>query len=428
VDKSTEGVVLLIGSGRQPYREYLMAGASQRGDLWLIDAQEPTWQRSFSVGSSVVALLDEAREIPDRRRLIDTAVDIARAQQVLGAFTYDELLVVATAGIAQRLGLRGLSPAGADRCRDKHRSRQALTAAGLPQPRFALTRTPGEAVRAADVIGYPVVAKPLGMAASVGVARAESPGDLESAFAVAERASQFGPPGYAGGVLVEELIEGPEISIDGAVVAGEHFGFCLARKQSGFAPYFEEIGHIVDGGDPLLTDPSLRDVLRQAHRALRVRDGITHTEVRLSDRGPVVIEVNGRLGGDLIPYLGKLAVGVDPGQVAVDVAVGRTPRLEPSRRQSAGIRFLYPPEDCRVLDVCLPGPDAVPGLADAHAMASPGEIVRLPPRAHLGRYACVICVADDADCCAARLEDAVKLADLHYEPLDSAASADGRPW
>ncbi len=428
MDMSTEGVVLLIGSGRQPYRQYLMEGAARRGDLWLIDAQEVTWPRAFCVGSSVVAPLDEAREIPDLRRLIDTAVDIARAHPVLGAFTYDELLVVATARIAQRLGLRGLSPAGADRCRDKHQGRRALTAAGLPQPRFALARAPGEAVRAAEGIGYPVVAKPLGMAASVGVVRAESPADLEAAFAVAERASQFGPPGYAGGVLVEELIEGPEISIDGAVVAGEHHGFCLARKQSGFAPYFEEIGHIVDGGDPLLTDTGLRDVLRRAHRALGVADGITHTEVRLSDRGPVIIEVNGRLGGDLIPYLGKLAVGVDPGQVAVDVAVGRTPRLEPSQRKSAGIRFLYPPEDCRVLDICLPGPGAVPGLADAHAMASPGEIVRLPPRAHLGRYACVLCVADDADSCAARLEDAAKLANLRYEPLDSAASADGRPW
>jgi biotin carboxylase len=278
------------------------------------------------------------------------------------------------------------------------------------------------------VIGYPVVAKPLGMAASVGVVLAETPAALEAAFTVAERASQYGPPSYAGGVLIEELIEGPEISIDGAVVAGEHRSFCLARKQAGFAPYFEEIGHIVDGADPLLADASLQDLLTQAHRALGVRDGVTHTEVRFSDRGPVVIEVNGRLGGDLIPYLGKIATGVDPGQVAVDVAVGRRPCLERSRRSCVGIRFIYPPADCRVLDVCLPGLDAVPGLLDVHAMVAQGEVIRLPPRAHLGRYACVIAAAADADSCAARLDDAAKLTTLRYEPLDSAGSADGRPW
>jgi len=73
--------------------------------------------------------------------------------------------------------------------------------------------------------------------------------------------------------------------------------FCLARKQLGAPPYFEEIGHVVDATDPLLSDPALLAVLSDAHRALGVADGVTHTEIPAHRRGPVIIEVNARLGG-----------------------------------------------------------------------------------------------------------------------------------
>lgn len=427
VDENPDGVVLLIGSGQRLYREYLMAGASERRPLWLIDDQEPTWQRPYIVGGDVVEPIDRARSTPDQDALLDAATAVARTHRVRGAFTYDEGLVTATAHIADRLGVPGLTADGAERCRNKHRTRQALTAAGLPQPRFAVARTAEDAAEAAAAIGYPVVLKPRGMGASIGVVKAGGPQELPAAFGVAERASRGGPIPYEGGVLVEELIDGPEISIDGAVVAGEHVPFCIARKRLGLPPYFEEVGHRVDGADPLLADADLREVLREAHRALGVRYGMTHTEVRLSPRGPVVIEVNARLGGDLIPYLGKLATGVDPGRVAVEVALGGGPALEPERSACAGIDFRYPPEDCRVVEIAVPEPGSVAGLVAAHPMVAPGAAVRLPPRAHIGRYAYVVCAADDPGACAARLADAADLVKLEYRALNEPEPDRGRP-
>src|SRR5947209_12082197 len=166
------------------------------------------------------------------------------------------------------------------------------------------------------------------MGASIGVARVDSPGDLAAAFAVAEAASHGGAPAYEGGVLVEEYLRGPEISVDGAVFDGRYRPFFIAHKQVGFPPYFEEIGHVVDAADPLLVDPELNRVLAAAHRALGLRFAMTHTELRFTDRGPAIIEVNVRLGGDLIPYLGKLATGLDPAHIAVDVARGVRPSFE----------------------------------------------------------------------------------------------------
>ncbi|TCC07874.1 ATP-grasp domain-containing protein [Kribbella soli] len=427
MNDKTDGVVLQLGSGFQPYREYLIRGAAARSPLWLIDDEPATWQTPYIAGSSVVVPLEGAGLVLDHDGLLAAAEAVARTHGVRGVFTYDEPSVITTALVAERLGLPGLTARGAQGCRDKVRTREALTAAGLPQPRFAVAATAAEAATAAADIGYPVVVKPRGMAASIGVAVVSDSAGITDAFERADSSSRNGPAEYHGGALIEELVDGPEISVDGAVVAGEYLPFCVAHKQLGEPPYFEEVGHLVDGADPLLDDPELRELLRAAHEAIGAPYGITHTEIRFSSRGPVVIEINGRLGGDLIPYLGKLATGIDPGAVLVDVARGTRPRLDPDHRTCVGIRFCYPPEDCRVVEITVPEPGSAPGLVEAHPMVGSGVTVRLPPRAHIGRHAYVVCSADDLATLADRLTAAADLVHLKYDALNEPEYS-GRPW
>jgi predicted ATP-grasp superfamily ATP-dependent carboligase len=410
-----EGVVLLIGSGVQRYREYLLAGAARDGRrIWLIESSQPTWQQQYLVGSSVVPLRDPARLTPDLEGLLAAALELAQRQRIAGVYSYDEILIVSTAHIAQALGLPGATIDGVENCRNKQRNRQVLTAAGVPQPRFTMVRTLDEARAAAERTGYPVVLKPQGMGASIGVVRVDEGAGLAEAFEVAFKGSYGGNPDYEGGVLVEEMVSGPEISVDGAIVDGEYIPLFLARKTVGLPPFFEEVGHVVDPGDPLLSDPALADVLVRAHQAVGMRYGMTHTEVMLTQRGPVVIEVNGRLGGDLIPYLGKLATGIDPGAVAAEVALGRKPDVTPSEHRVVGIRFAYPPEDCRVVEISVPAPGSMPGLLESAAMVGPGRELRLPPKGYLGRYAYAICTAPDPQACNDALDAALAQGKLSY--------------
>ena len=129
-------------------------------------------------------------------------------------------------------------------------------------------------------------------------------------------------PGISQAILVEEYVTGPEISVDSVVQGGRVTPVFVARKEIGFEPYFEETGHTVSAADPLLSDPRLRRVLEDVHAALGYADGCTHAELRLCAGGPTLIEVNARLGGDLIPYLGMRASGIDPGLAAAAVACG----------------------------------------------------------------------------------------------------------
>ena len=196
---------------------------------------------------------------------------------------------------------------------------------------------------------------------------------------------------------------------------GEYLPLFVARKRTGHYPYFEETGHVVDAADPLLTDGGLMDMLARAHEVLGVADGLTHTEVRLSPRGPVIIEVNGRLGGDLIPFLGRTATGIDPGVVLIDIALGRRPEIAATRSQAAGIRFGYPEQDCSVLAVRVP--EEAPGLVLAAPMADPGTVLRLPPGGYIARHSFVVCEAADTVECDSRLDAAAALVELDAEPV-----------
>ncbi|KLL10342.1 MULTISPECIES: acetyl-CoA carboxylase biotin carboxylase subunit family protein [Protofrankia] len=410
---SSRNVLLVIGSGLKLYREYLVRSAAARAreaglELVLINNLRPTWQRGYFDEITVVNVFDHDL-------LAGAAREVAARHTVVGVLCWDEPLVMSAAELAAEFGVPGLSIPGVHGCRDKYDTRSRLTAAGLLQPGFEMTATAEQARAAAERIGYPVVVKPRALGASMGVVLAADEAELDEAFRVADQASLIGDRSYQGGAIVEGYAVGPEISVDAAVHKGEYLPMFVARKRTGAHPYFEEIGHVVDAADPLLHDSVLIDTLARAHRVLGIENGITHAEVRLTERGPLIIEINGRLGGDLIPFLGRLATGIDPGEVLVDVAVGQRPDIVPVRRGVAGIRFGYPERDCRVRSVRVP--QAAPGLVTASRMVEPGTTLRLPPGGYIARHSFVVCQADDTPTCVERLDVASALVTVDADPV-----------
>ncbi|WP_327279967.1 ATP-grasp domain-containing protein [Streptomyces sp. NBC_01278] len=413
VTTTGRGALLVIGSGLKVYREYLVAPIRRRAraaglDMVLLNNLKPTWQHDYFDEIIVANVFDSeamgaaAREVAARRRIV-------------GLMCWDEPLVLDAGLLAAEFGVPGLSVPGVRGCRDKQLTRAELTAAGLYQPGFELTTTVEQARAAAARIGYPVVIKPRAMGASIGVVYAAEEAELDAAFRIALAASEVDPGPYRASAIVEAYAPGPEISIDGAVHKGEYLPMFVARKHSSDQPYFEEVGHLVDAADPLMADPDLMRTLARAHQVLGIEDGITHSEVRLTARGPLIIEINGRLGGDLIPFLGRTATGIEPGEVLFDVATGQRPDTRPTRRAVAGIRFGYPERDCLLRSVAVPA--RAPGLVAAAPMAEPGTTLRLPPGGYLARHSFVVCEAEDTRTCLERLDTAAALVELDAEPV-----------
>jgi biotin carboxylase len=405
-------VLLVVGSGDQRYREYIVKSAAERYRLWLLDADPPAWHDQYVIGTTAV----DPMVIEDG---VAAAREIAAQQQIDGVFCYDEGLIWPSSHIAAALGVIGNDPEVVRSCRDKHATREVLDKAGVAQARSAAVSSPEEAAAAAESIGYPVVLKPRGLAGSKGVLRVDDPADLADAYTAARAASYPGVPVYDAGVLVEEYLDGPEISIDAVFHEGECLPMVLARKQVGFDPFFEEVGHVILPDDPLMSDPDIVDLLEESHRALGWTVGVTHTEMRLTSRGPRLIEVNARLGGDLIPWLGWLARGVDCAAAHADACMGRRPDVTPTRSKVAAIRFLYPPEDCEVVSIDHHPERGGPTIVHSIVMGRPGAVLRLPPRGYLARYGCVVAVADTEEECRAALAEAEQVVELHAVPVEA---------
>ena len=395
-------LVLLITTGSRNYREYLLSSIATRYRVHLFLAAEPSWERQYITGWTV--LTDLANTV-DADEMIEAARRIG--EPLDGVLAWDEARVLQTAKVAQALGLPGGDPDAAMRTRDKHQTRSALDAAGVPQPRSVLVEGVDDALAVAADIGYPVVLKPRAMAASLGVVRVGTPEELRARFAFARDTTVPGAWRYDA-VLVEEYLTGPEISVDSAVHRGRAYPMFVARKEVGYAPYFEEVGHVVDGADPLLADAGLMRIVQDTHTALGFADGMTHTELKLTPAGPKVIEVNGRLGGDLIPYLGLRATGIDPGLAAAAVACGRPPQVRADRSQVGAVRFFYVEHEDTTIGSIEFDESALPPALDRFVVdAKPGDVVSPPPRGTVwGRIAFATAVAGTEQECRQALDAA----------------------
>jgi biotin carboxylase len=402
--RAARPLLLLVASGMQTYREYLLRSISTRFDVHLLHTAEPGWERPYLTGWTVLP------STLDGPAMAAAAAAVHRTTPVSGVLCWDEGRIHATAYAAQALGLPNGDPAVVWRLRDKAQTRAALAAAGVPQPRSVPVSTVEQALDAAAAVGYPAVLKPRGLGASLGVVRVDGPDELRAMFAFTRDTVAPDPVVYSSEhpVLVEECVVGEEISVDAAVHDGVAAPVFLARKVVGYRPYAEEVGHVVDAADPLLTDAGLRTVLQAAHTALGVRDGWTHTEFMLTAAGPRLIEVNGRLGGDLIPYLGALATGVDPGLAAAAVACGAAPDLTPTGRRVAAIRFFYvETDDTTLADLSFDAAALPPAVDRAVTVARPGAVVSPPPKGTVwGRIAYATAVGGSTEECRAALSAA----------------------
>ena len=400
--------LLVIATGMRMFREYLLRSISTRYRIHLFMSAEPSWEREYVAGWTVLA------STLDADLLVAAAKELAAADPVDGVLCWDEARILQTAHVAAALGLPGGDPEMINRCRDKHLTRRALEAAGVPQPQSILVGDVTAALAAAEQIGYPVILKPRALAASLGVVKVTGPDELAAQWEFAHDTTVPEAPHYDVNVLVEEFADGYEVSVDAAVFHGRVHPLCLARKEIGYLPYAEEVGHYVAADDPLLRDEKLLAVLQDVHTALGFGDGFTHTEIMMTAGGPKLIEVNARLGGDMIPYLGLRANGIDPGLAAAAVACGWEPDVRPNRSLAGGVRFFYVDADDTELTSIGFDETGLPAAVDLLVpLMKPGEIASPPPKGTVwGRIAYATAVGRGVEECRAALDSAQ--AALHW--------------
>ncbi|MFJ5637417.1 pyridoxal-phosphate dependent enzyme [Streptomyces goshikiensis] len=318
-----------------------------------------------------------------------------RAQEIAGITTTSDFYVPTVAELATWLGAPG-NPAEAMRtCRDKAKLRETLARAGVRQPRFVVVRDAAAGVTAAAKVGLPCVVKPVDDSGSTNVLRCTSAEEVSAhvAHILARTVNARGLP-TAGAALVEELADGPEYSVEMFSVEGRHHCVGITAKSVTGTPWFVEHQHLFPAPVPPAVAEELARTARAALTAAGVRSGPTHTELRLVADGPVIIEVNPRLAGGMIPEMIRLATGTGLLEQQVRAATGQEPFLEPEFGRQGGIRFLIAERAGRVL--AIEGADraaAVAGVDRVTVTVRPGAEVR-PAQDAYGRLGYIIATSE----------------------------------
>jgi biotin carboxylase len=231
----------------------------------------------------------------------------------------DEASVVTAAHIAERLGVARRNPVAAvEATRDKRLMRRQLTAAGVLQPRFFETDidADGSAVdEAIATVGLPCVVKPVDLAASRGVIRANTREEVMSAVQrVGTLLRAICADGSTPPLLIESYIDGVEVAVEGLLRNGVLEVIAVFDKPDPLTgPFFEETMYVTPSRLDIATQATVIDATRAAVAALGLRHGPIHAEVRVGHAAPIVIEIAARSIGGLCSQVIRLVCSDAPG-------------------------------------------------------------------------------------------------------------------
>jgi biotin carboxylase len=179
--------------------------------------------------------------------------------------------------------------------------------------------------------------------------------------------------------LMEEFLDGPEISVETLSFDGRHVVVAVTDKPEFGSHGFVEIGHSQPSGCSAETLREVTRVVTDFLDAVGLGNGPAHTELKLTSRGPRIIESHNRIGGNRINELVEVAYGIDMERYALGIRFGLVEPLTTSPEPRGGSAYrAITPEPGRVVEVT--GVDAVradPAFVDLHLRVGPGDEV--PP-------------------------------------------------
>ncbi|MEA5363489.1 ATP-grasp domain-containing protein [Amycolatopsis sp., V23-08] len=251
-------------------------------------------------------------------------------------YALQELAQVAVAETAEAVGAPGNPPEAVHRVRTKDACREALAAAGFPQPTVRLCADEAAAEAFLGEYAGPWIVKPRDAMGSTGVSLVTKAAQLPAAIALLPDAKPF---------LVEQFVEGPEFSVEGVFLGGEPKILAVTAKEKVPPPFFVETGHVLPAPLPDTRRLEIEEQVAGALKTLGLRVGGFHVELWLTADGVVLGEVHGRFGGDWIHRMLAHAIpGLELYGLVFDDMLGRPVTgvsLTPSR--GAAVRYLTPP-------------------------------------------------------------------------------------
>ena len=279
----------------------------------------------------------------------------------------DDSCVALCSRVATYLGLPHNCAEAALVTQRKDLAREALARAGCNTPSFALMKIEN-ADPAMLTIGYPLVLKPLALSASRGVIRADN--DAEFMRALQRIDAILAMTGQSGHVrehlLVESYIDGAEYAVEGFIVDGQFRVLTLFDKPEPLTgPYFEETYYLTPSRLQGAQKSLLIEEVERCCLAYGLSHGPVHAEVRVTESGPILLELAARTIGGQCGQLIEISLQQKLEELVINGMCGIMPVTE-REAESAGV-LMIPITDSGILK-------RVEGLTEAMQTRYVGDI------------------------------------------------------
>lgn len=273
-------------------------------------------------------------DITDAEAIFDVLAPLHAQRPFARVITTSEDGAVATAVVAERLGLSGNSVESARALKDKALTRAAVRddAAAV---RYAVAHSADELVAFQAAVGGPVVVKPTDGTASAHVHVVREPAQATVAW---ERLDAAGRTP----AIAEEFLDGPVISVESFSSEGRHL--VLGYTEYILNRNLVEVGFKVPSPLALAHDEELRRQIAALLDAVGLLEGPSHTEFVITERGPRLLESHSRMAGGGVPELIRRAYGRHQSRWFLSVTLGleKLPDESPTPVGGSALRFLEP--------------------------------------------------------------------------------------
>lgn len=271
----------------------------------------------------------------------------SRYQHIDAMISATDYAIANTSKVANQLGLKYLSDEAAQCVRNKDVARECYAANDVPSARFCIVQTMAQAESAARQIGFPVVLKPTNCASSQHVFFIDNIKKLRNAFhEITSFDTTYMGFHVRGDYLIEEYLDGPEFSVEIFVENGQVVFSQVTEKITTALPFFVEKYHIFPSATLGQERTAMIEVASQALHAIGVVNGPAHVEVKYTSKGPKIVEVNGRPGGDNITSdLIPTAYHIDIYRQTIRNLLGLPVDFHVEAPSSSAIGFICAPQD-----------------------------------------------------------------------------------
>ncbi len=238
----------------------------------------------------------------------------------------DDASTELAAQACKALGLRHNPPDGVRLARRKDLARARLAQCGIPVPWHRRLDLNGSLAAQIEGIPYPCVLKPVALAASRGVMRADNPDALRAAIArISTILSAVKNAEERRYVLVERFIPGAEFAIEGLLSEGRLQILAIFDKPDPLdGPFFEETYYITPTRLNRDMQSRLQQRLGEACAAYGLQEGPVHAECRINEEGIWLLEVAARSIGGLCGRLLRFGTGLGLEEIVLAHALGDT--------------------------------------------------------------------------------------------------------